>query len=160
MWVVRPSFTDGSTSIEHDLPNVYLEEVGDQGLIVKWAPQKEVLEHPAVGGFWSHCGWHSTLKSIVEGVPMICKPCFGDQNVNARYITHVWKVGLEIGPDDLTRCVIESTIRKLMVEEEGKELRQRVLEMKQQLQMSFQDGGSSHNSLNSLIEFMESLIKI
>ncbi|KAK4378792.1 hypothetical protein RND71_000654 [Anisodus tanguticus] len=143
LWVVRPSAT------EHDLPDGYLEAVGDRGHIVKWPPQKEVLAHPAVGGFWSHCGWNSTLQSILEGVPMICRPCFGDQNVNARYLTHVWKVGLELGPDDLTRCVIKSIIRKLMVEEEGKELRQRVLVMKQELQMSFRDGGSSHNSLKS-----------
>nr|WIW42691.1 UDP-glycosyltransferase [Nicotiana tabacum] len=156
LWVVRQSSIDGSTSIEHDLPDGYLEAVGDRGRIVKWAPQKEVLAHRAVGGFWSHCGWNSTLESIVEGVPMICRPCFGDQNVNARYITHVWKVGLQIGSDDLTRCVIESTIRKLMVEEEGKELRQRVVDMKQELQMSFQDGGSSHNSLKSLTEFISS----
>ncbi|XP_059297663.1 UDP-glucose iridoid glucosyltransferase-like [Lycium ferocissimum] len=152
LWVVRPS------SIEHDLPDGYLEAVGDRGRIVKWAPQKEVLAHPAVGGFWSHCGWNSTLESILEGVPMICRPCFGDQKVNARYLTHVWKIGLEIGPDDLTRCVIESTIRKLMVEEEGKELRQRVLDMKQKLQMSFLDGGSSHNSLKSLTEFISSRV--
>ncbi|KAJ8572749.1 hypothetical protein K7X08_009260 [Anisodus acutangulus] len=74
LWVVRPSAT------EHDLP---IEAVGDRGHIVKWAPQKEVLAHPAVGGFWSHCCWNSTLESILEGVPMICRPCFGDQNVNA-----------------------------------------------------------------------------
>ncbi|CAN4102263.1 unnamed protein product [Withania somnifera] len=159
MWVVRPSNSKyDSNSIEHhDLPDGYLEAVGSRGRIVKWAPQKEVLAHPAVGGFWSHCGWNSTLESILEGVPMICRPGFGDQIVNARYLTHVWKVGLELGPDDLTRCVIESTIRKLMVEKEGKELRQRVLDMKQEFQMSFRDGGSSHNSLKSLAEFISSL---
>ncbi|KAM3309283.1 hypothetical protein P3S67_011027 [Capsicum chacoense] len=132
-------------------------EIEDRGRIVKWVPQKEVLAHRVVGGFWSHCGWNSTLESILEGVPMICWPGFGDQNVNARYLTHVWKVGLDLGHDDLTRPVIANTIRKLMVEEEGQELRQRVLDMKQELKMSFHDDGSSHNSLKSLTEFMSSL---
>ncbi|PHT78153.1 hypothetical protein T459_16205 [Capsicum annuum] len=71
-----------------------------------------------------------------------------------RYLAHVWKVGLELGPDDLTRPVIANTIRKLMVEEEDQELRQIVLDMKQELEMSFRDDGSLHNSLKSLTEFM------
>lgn len=156
LWVIRSNNSmDVWNSIE--LPDGYLEAIGDRGRIVKWAPQKDVLAHRAIGGFWSHCGWNSTLECILEGVPMICRPCFGDQNVNARYLTHVWKVGLELGPDDLSRCVIECTIRKLMLDEEGKELRRRVLDMKMELEMSYRDGGSSHNSLKNLTEFMYSL---
>ncbi|KAF3657554.1 hypothetical protein FXO38_13642 [Capsicum annuum] len=151
LWVVRKSIE------YHDLTDEYLEAVGDRGRIVKWAPQKEVLAHPAVGGFWSHCGCNSTLESIFEGIPMICRPGFGDQNMSTRYFTHVWKVGIELEPEDFTRLVIESTIRKLMVEEEGKELRQRVLDMKQELEISFREGGSWHNSLKSLMQFISSL---
>ncbi|KAF3520950.1 hypothetical protein DY000_02058996 [Brassica cretica] len=40
---------------------------------------EQVLGHPAVGGFWSHCEWNSSLESIVvEGVPMICRPFGAD----------------------------------------------------------------------------------
>ncbi|KAM3376134.1 hypothetical protein P3S68_014848 [Capsicum galapagoense] len=151
LWVVRKSIE------YHDLTDGYLEAVGDRGRIVKWAPQKKVLVHPAIGGFWSHCGCNSTLESIFEGIPMICRPGFGDQNMSARYLTHVWKVGIELEPEDFTRLVIASTIRKLMVEEEGKELRQRVLDMKKELEISFREGGSSHNSLKSLTQFISSL---
>ncbi|XP_055830748.1 UDP-glycosyltransferase 76E1-like [Solanum dulcamara] len=122
LWVIRSNNSMGVwNSIE--LLNGYLEAIGDRGRIVKWAPQKDVLSHRAIGGFWSHCGWNSTLECILQGVPMICRLCFGDQKVNARYLTHVWMVGLELGPDDLSRYVIESTIRKLMVDEEGKQLK-------------------------------------
>lgn len=152
LWVIR---SNDSNSIE--LPDGYLEAIEDRGRVVKWAPQRDVLAHRAIGGFWSHCGWNSTLECILEGVPMICRPGFGDQNVNARHLTHVWKVGLELGPNNLSRCVIESTIKRLMMDEEGRELRRRALDMKQELEMSFQDDGSSRKSLKSLTEFMYSL---
>ncbi|KAF2318987.1 hypothetical protein GH714_012230 [Hevea brasiliensis] len=84
LWVVRPGLVLGSEWIE-PLPHGFLEKLGGRGCIVKWAPQQEVLAHPAIGGFWTHNGWNSTLEGICEGVPMICHPIFGDQRINASY---------------------------------------------------------------------------
>jgi UDP:flavonoid glycosyltransferase YjiC (YdhE family) len=123
---------------------------------VKWAPQKEVLAHSAVGGFLSHCGWNSTLESICEGIPMICKPCFGDQGVNTRYVSHVWKVGLELESRNLERGEIERAVRRLMVGEEGKELRKRSKYLKKTVELCTKEGGSSSNSLNKLIKIIMS----
>ncbi|KAG2311979.1 hypothetical protein Bca52824_023536 [Brassica carinata] len=83
LWVIRPGSIRGSEWVE-SLPEEFSKMVSERGYIVKWAPQKEVLAHPAVGGFWSHCRWNSTLESIGGAVPMICKPFSGDQKVNAR----------------------------------------------------------------------------
>ena len=125
LWVIRPGSIRGSDWIEL-LPRGFQNAVGDRGCVVKWVPQKEVLAHEAVGGFWSHCGWNSTLESIAEGVPLICKPCFGDQLVKSRYLSHVWRVGLEF--EELKRGEIERVVRKLLLEDEGKEMRKRAME--------------------------------
>ncbi|KAL4620987.1 hypothetical protein ACB092_06G195900 [Castanea dentata] len=95
LWVVRPGLVRGSEWLE-SLPSGFLETLNGRAHIIKWAPQLEVLAHPAVGAFWTHNGWNSTLESICEGVPMICMPCFTDQKVNAKYVSQVWKVGLQL----------------------------------------------------------------
>ncbi|KAL3518125.1 hypothetical protein ACH5RR_020714 [Cinchona calisaya] len=149
LWVIRPDYVNGSPL------EIVKALVGERGLIVKWAPQREVLAHKAVGGFWSHCGWNSVMESICEGVPMICRPYFGDQPVNTRYLTSVWKVGLEM-ESVLDRGSIERTIKRLMVDVEGKEIRQRMLAMKEKLEGGLQKGGSSYESLNDLTQFITS----
>ncbi|XWS71636.1 hypothetical protein CRYUN_Cryun03dG0155100 [Craigia yunnanensis] len=154
LWVIRPGSVD---DLEWNklLPEGFIEAIEENGCIVKWAPQKEVLAHGAVGGFWTHCGWNSTLESMSEGVPMICKPCFGDQRVNSRYVSHVWKIGLQL-ENMFERGEIKRAVKKLMVDKEGEEMRQRAKNLKEKIAFSIREGGSSYNSLNQLIELIKS----
>ena len=116
---------------------------------MKWAPQKEVLAHGAVGGFWSHCGWNSTLESVCEGVPMLCRPYFGDQGLSAKYVCSVWKVGLEL-EGVLERGKIERAIRRLMVETEGVEIGKTAKDLKHKAELCLSEDGSTYNALNEL----------
>ncbi|TXG74179.1 hypothetical protein EZV62_002758 [Acer yangbiense] len=155
LWVVRPGSVNGSEEIEV-LPEGFKEAVGGTGCIVKWAPQKEVLSHDAVGGFWTHCGWNSTLESISEGVPMICRPCFGDQRVNAMYVSRVWRIGLQL-ENELERGETEKAVRRLMVDKEGEEMRQRTKNFKEEVKLCIGEGGSSYNSMNNFLELIKSI---
>lgn len=145
LWVVRLGSTTRSDWVE-SMPAGFLEALEERGHIVKWAPQQEVLAHPAVGAFWTHNGWNSTLESICEGVPMICMPCFTDQRVNARYASQVWQIGLQL--EKLTREEIEKTIQTLMLE---KETRTRALHLKEKATQCLSQGGSSYQSLENLV---------
>ncbi|XP_076957717.1 UDP-glycosyltransferase 76H1-like [Bidens hawaiensis] len=153
LWVVRPGSVKGFEWIEF-LPEGLVHEMKLRGLIVKWAPQKEVLAHNAVGGFWSHCGWNSTLESMFEGVPMVCQPFELDQKINSRYLSCVWKMGLEIVVE---RKEIEGVIRRVLVGKEGEEMRQRGMEIKEKIRVAISHGGSSNNSLNEVVDFILSL---
>ncbi|KAF8413606.1 hypothetical protein HHK36_001598 [Tetracentron sinense] len=152
LWVVRPGSIRGSKWIEQ-LPDGFLEKIKGRGHIVKWAPQQEVLAHPAVGGFWSHCGWNSTLESICEGVPMLCRPWFGDQMMNARYICDDWRVGVPM-ENGLKRGEIERAIRRLMVEREGEELRERIITLEEKMEICLRKGGSSYECLGNLVSYI------
>ncbi|XP_077217477.1 UDP-glycosyltransferase 76C2-like [Tasmannia lanceolata] len=154
LWVIRPGSVHGSGWVE--LPNGFEEKTWERGLVVKWAPQQEVLAHPSVGGFWTHNGWNSTLESLCEGVPMLCSPLFGDQKVNARFVSHVWRVGVQL-ENGFDRGEIEGGIKILMDEKEGEEMRERIKIVKENAEICLRKGGSSHESMNRLEDHIMSL---
>ncbi|KAL5817102.1 hypothetical protein ACOSQ3_025480 [Xanthoceras sorbifolium] len=155
LWVLRSDSVHGSNSAD-SLSDDFKETVGERGCIVNWACQEQVLAHRAVGGFFTHCGWNSTIESISEGVPMICSPILHDQRVNSRYISHVWRVGIEL-ENGLEREEIEKAIKRLMAEKEGEEFRQRAANLKLKAELCIQKDGSSYNSLNKLVELIMSV---
>ncbi|KAK2352836.1 hydroquinone glucosyltransferase [Trifolium repens] len=145
LWVLRePSISSyvGAYSIESDddgailkfLPHGFLERTKEQGLVVPfWAPQTQILSHASTGGFLTHCGWNSTLESIVFGVPMITWPLFGEQRMNSNLLTEGLKVGLKVKFDDngiADRNEIAKVIRALMLSEERIEIQQTIEELK------------------------------
>ncbi|GMH04240.1 hypothetical protein Nepgr_006079 [Nepenthes gracilis] len=159
LWVIRPGLVRGSSSgsgATHPLPDELAEMVAGRAHIVGWAPQLDVLAHPATGGFWTHSGWNSTLESVCEGVPMICLPKFADQMANARYVSDVWKVGIQL-ENGLGRQNVEKAVRRLMVEKEGEEMRERIACLKEKATLCLAEGGSSHKYLENLASHMLSV---
>ncbi|XP_042484846.1 UDP-glucose iridoid glucosyltransferase-like [Macadamia integrifolia] len=155
LWVVRPSSVHNSQWVEL-LPKEFEELITNgRGRIVKWVPQQEVLAHPAIGGFWTHSGWNSTLESITEGVPMLCSPRFGDQRINARLVSCVWGVGIQIENDGMERGLIEKSIRRVMVDKEGMEMKRRAMDLKEKIEISLNKGGSSYVASEKLKFFIK-----
>ncbi|XP_057789007.1 7-deoxyloganetic acid glucosyl transferase-like [Salvia miltiorrhiza] len=155
LWVMRQDSVtgkDGDDRVPAELP----EGTNEKGYFVKWAPQEEVLNHPAVGGFLTHSGWNSTLESIVAGVPMICWPYFGDQTINSRFVGEVWKIGIDI-KDSCDRLIIEEAIREIMIVRKD-EFLERADGMAKMAKKAVERGGSSYRNLDALIEYIKSLI--
>jgi hypothetical protein len=150
LWVLRSDLVRGVTQVT--LPDGFDAATRGRGMIVSWAPQEEVLAHAAVGGFWTHCGWNSTLEGVCGGVPMLCRPYFGDQMGNARYIEHVWRAGIMLDYE-LERSKVEEAIRRLMQSKEGDEMRKRA----QELGSRAAEAGSSRLSIDNLVNHILSL---
>ncbi|EMS51065.1 UDP-glycosyltransferase 76E2 [Triticum urartu] len=154
LWVIRPDSVQGSGKI--GLPDGFEEEAQDRGMVVSWAPQQEVLGHQAVGGFWTHNGWNSTLESISEGVPMICRPHFGDQMINARYVQEVWKIGFRL-EGKMDRDNIQRSVKKLFCHDEGGEMRRRANNLKDKATRCIMKGGSSQTGIDLLVNCIMTL---
>uniref|UniRef100_A0A0A9AP43 UDP-glycosyltransferases domain-containing protein n=1 Tax=Arundo donax TaxID=35708 RepID=A0A0A9AP43_ARUDO len=154
LWVVRPGLVQNVENLE--LPDGFEAAIQGRGKVIHWAPQQEVLAHPAVGGFWTHNGWNSTLESISEGVPMICRPDAVDQMMNARYVVEIWGVGFEL-EGELERGKIQNAIWKLMNEREGAEMRKRAKELKKKVTECLESCGSSQIAIDKLVNYILSL---
>ncbi|KAL8097143.1 hypothetical protein AgCh_030296 [Apium graveolens] len=96
IWVVRKGTNDKET--EDWMPEGFEERMKAKGLIIRgWAPQMLILDHEAIGGFVTHCGWNSTLEDIAAGLPMGTWPLFAEQFYNEKLITDVLQIGVAVG---------------------------------------------------------------
>lgn len=154
LWVVRPNMIPINDP-DWAVPNEVEEGTKERGCMVSWAPQEEVLSHRAIGGFLTHSGWNSTLESIVSGVPMLCWPYFADQQVNSRYVSEVWKIGLDM-KDICDRTIVEKMVTDLMAWKRD-ELERSMAITSHLAKKSIMKGGSSYCNLDRLIEDIKSM---
>lgn len=143
LWVVR-------ASEENKLRSDFKEKTSGKGLIVNWCPQLEVLNHPALGCFVTHCGWNSILEAISLGVPMVAFPQWTDQPTNAKCVMDFWNVGLRVKVNEkgvVTREEIDFCIRQVMEGEKAKQFITSANKWKQVAKEAMEEGGSSDRNI-------------
>ncbi|QCE12055.1 UDP-glucosyl transferase 73C [Vigna unguiculata] len=137
-------------------------------IIWNWAPQLLILEHPAIAGFLTHCGWNSILESVSAGLPMITWPTYAEQFYNEKLIVEVLKIGVPVGAKenkwagmedcaDVGREEIANAVVHLMEKEESREMRSRTRKLSDAAKKSIEKGGSSYCNLMQLLEELKSL---
>ncbi|KAK1358902.1 UDP-glycosyltransferase 73B4 [Heracleum sosnowskyi] len=160
IWVVRKGTNDKET--EDSMPEGFEERTKGKGLIIRgWAPQMLILDHKAVGGFVTHCGWNSTLEGIAAGVPMVTWPSFAEQFYNEKLITDVLRIGVAVGAKEwvigtgggnIKSDAVETAVRSIITGEEAEERRNRCKGLKEMARKAVEEGGSSYSDLNALIQ--------
>jgi hydroquinone glucosyltransferase len=135
------------------LPQGFLERTKDVGHVVpSWAPQTKVLAHQSTGGFLTHCGWNSTLESLVHGVPMLAWPLFADQRQNAVLLCDGVGAALRV-PGAKGREDIAAVVRELMTAEgKGAAVRAKVEELQKAAAEGLRDGGATAAALAEVVK--------
>ncbi|KAG8642058.1 mogroside IE synthase-like [Manihot esculenta] len=147
LWVVR------ATEL-FKLPENFVEETKEKGLVVTWCPQLEVLTHEAIGCFLTHCGFNSVLEALSLGVPMVAVPQWSDQPTNAKYVEDVWKMGIRAKPDEegiVRREVVEVCLREVMEGEKAKEIRDNARNWKRLSKEAIDEGGTSDKNIDEFV---------
>ncbi|KAJ6815988.1 7-deoxyloganetin glucosyltransferase-like [Iris pallida] len=149
LWIIRPDalVVDESAALSRE----FLAETSGRGFLASWCPQEDVLGHPSIGGFLTHCGWNSTMEAISSGVPMICWPFFADQQPNCRFLCVEWGVGMEVD-DDVKREKVEEMVRELLVGEKGAEMRRKASQWKERAIRATEPGGKSFIKFEEVVK--------
>ncbi|XP_062187326.1 anthocyanidin 3-O-glucosyltransferase 2-like [Phragmites australis] len=169
LWVLRgPPATesgagapDGSeyptdANLDKLLPEGFLDRTQGKGFVwPKWAPQKEILAHPAVGGFVTHGGWNSVLESLWHGVPMAPWPLYAEQHLNAFELVADMGVAVPLKVDRkrdnfVEEAELERAVRSLMGSGEEGSVREKAREMKAVCRKAVEVGGSSYAAMQKL----------
>ncbi|OMO74050.1 UDP-glucuronosyl/UDP-glucosyltransferase [Corchorus capsularis] len=160
IWVVRRQENNNEED-EDWLPEGFEKRMEGRGIIIRgWAPQVLILEHEAVGGFVTHCGWNSTLEGVSAGVPMVTWPVAAEQFYNEKLVTEVLKIGVGVGVQQWVKTVgdfvkkeaIEKAVKEIMKGDKAEEMRNRAKALAEAAKRAVDKGGSSYSDLNALIE--------
>nr|KYP47515.1 Limonoid UDP-glucosyltransferase [Cajanus cajan] len=161
LWVLSGSEREEALKA-NVMPDGFFERTSERGKVVQWSPQVEVLAHPSVACYLSHCGWNSTMEALASGVPMLTFSQISDQVTNAKFVVDVYGVGIRVRGDETEEKVISrDEIQRLLVEAmvgpKAEELKQNALKWKSAAEAAWAHGGSSHRNLDAFVEDLKKL---
>lgn len=159
LWVItdksnREAKTEGEDETEIEKIAGFRQELEEVGMIVSWCSQVEVLRHRAVGCFVTHCGWSSTLESLVLGVPVVAFPMWSDQPTSAKLLEELWRTGVRVRENEgglvergeIRRCLEEVMDERLV------ELRENAEKWKRLAVEAGREGGSSDKNMEAFVD--------
>ncbi|CAL4988667.1 unnamed protein product [Urochloa decumbens] len=163
LWVVRSPSNEGAVNDNYYdaaskkdpfvfVPEGFVERTKDVGFLVSsWAPQIDVLAHQATGGFLTHCGWNSTLESLVHGVPMLAWPLYAEQHQNAVMLAEGIGAAIRV-PELKGKEMIAEVVKELMAGEgKGAEVRTTVPNLQKDALEGLSEGGAASTALAEVV---------
>ncbi|CAI9092833.1 OLC1v1028173C1 [Oldenlandia corymbosa var. corymbosa] len=151
LWVVRE--TERSK-----FPETFMDSVAGKGLLVSWCNQLEMLAHPAIGSFVTHCGWNSTLEGLSLGVPMVAMPQWSDQMTDAKFIEEIWGVGFRAKEDEfgiVRREELLYCLKQVMDGERSQEIRKNANKWREMAKAAVGEQGSSDQSIDEFVQHLK-----
>ncbi|KAK7412115.1 hypothetical protein VNO78_03563 [Psophocarpus tetragonolobus] len=115
------------------LPEGFEEATKDRGIVWKtWAPQLQILAHPAIGGCITHCGAGSVIEKLHFGHVLVTLPYLPDQSLFSRVLEEK-KVAIEVPRNhedgSFTKHSLAKTLRFALVDQDGSTLRENAKQM-------------------------------
>ncbi|KAK6136890.1 hypothetical protein DH2020_029376 [Rehmannia glutinosa] len=109
---------------------------------------------------WLPEGFEERIKGICAGVPMVTWPTFAEQFFHEKLLTEVLEIAVSVGnkkwqrvgSEGVGRAAVKTAVERIMVGEMAAEMRRRAKSYKEMARKAVEEGGSSYNALNDLID--------
>ena len=146
LWVVK-------ALEEAKLPEKFVENIGNKGLVVQWSPQLEVLANKAIGCFLIHCGWNSTLEALNLGLHFSGDATMDRSNSKFQVCSGCVEDGSEVYGENgiVGREEIEFCIREVMEGERGREMKENTKKWRGLAIEAISEGGSSDKNIDEFV---------
>uniref|UniRef100_A0A2P2J9U0 Glycosyltransferase n=1 Tax=Rhizophora mucronata TaxID=61149 RepID=A0A2P2J9U0_RHIMU len=158
LWVMRKNGKEEEIEEDDDddhcMSSCNRDELEKQGMIVPWCCQVDVLSHPSIACFLTHCGWNSTLESLAFGVPVVAFPQWADQLTITKLVEDVWKMGVRLRTNSeglAESAEIKRCLELVMADGGGQdnEMRRNAKNWKSLTMEAAKDGSSSELNLRA-----------
>lgn len=108
---------------ETDLPNK-----PDNVIVGKWLPQNDILAHPNVKVFISHCGKGGVTEAKYHGVPVLGIPLFAEQSGNIDVlVAEGWALKIPFG--NLNQTIFSESLDEILVNPKYKQRAQKLSDL-------------------------------
>ncbi|XP_051124689.1 anthocyanidin 3-O-glucoside 2'''-O-xylosyltransferase-like [Andrographis paniculata] len=150
---------EGADSMEEALPEGFSGRVGGRGVVEGgWVQQTQILRHPSVGCFVSHCGFGSMWESVLSESQIVVVPRLADQILNARLLAAELKVAVEVERGDMGWFSKEDLSRAIKsVMDEGSEVGKMVKENHGKWRERLRRDGFMDNYIDGFIQELQKL---
>ncbi|XP_013390324.1 UDP-glucuronosyltransferase 2C1 [Lingula anatina] len=88
--------------------------LGKNVKLLEWLPQNDLLGHPNVKLFVTHCGASSTWETLYHAVPVVAIPLWADQQAHARKLTERAEIGVQLDMNTLDEAALENAIQEVL----------------------------------------------
>jgi anthocyanidin 3-O-glucosyltransferase len=102
----------------------------------------------------THIWWASVMEGVSSGVPMVCRPFFGNQKMNVLLVSHVWGFGMAF--DRVMTCDGVATVMVSPVGgKDGCRMRARAQELQAKVATMFiEPNGNCRKNFARLVEII------
>ncbi|KAK8320174.1 hypothetical protein V6Z11_A12G018900 [Gossypium hirsutum] len=154
--VVYISFGTAATPAGLEL-KALAEAVEERGIPYLWC-LKDDHKHHLPNGFIKRISkqgnsfQQALFESVANGVPMICRPMFGDHWMNGRVVEEIWGIGVRVEGHVFAKSGVLKSLKIVLGHEHGKQMRERIRILKELVLKATEPSRSASQDFKTLVE--------